>query len=65
MKTTLAGACVVCGVAVAAPTVGAGQSGGYVPFEPAIAAAPIATAGVPHVPEPLFNVHVSDHLPRT
>lgn len=58
VKTTVAGACVACGVVVAAPTVGVGQVGGHVPFGPAVTAAPFAAADGPHVPESPFTVHV-------
>jgi hypothetical protein len=58
VKTTIAGACVVCGVLVAAPTVSPGQAGAFVPFEPVATAAPRPAADGPHVPESPFSEHV-------
>jgi hypothetical protein len=42
----------------AAPAVGVGQVGGYVPFGPVVTAAPFATADGPHVPESPFTEHI-------
>jgi len=60
VKKTITGACVVCGVLVAAPTVGVGQVSGHVPFGPVVTDALFATADGPHVPESPFIVHVPE-----
>jgi hypothetical protein len=58
VKTTIAGACVACGVMVAAPAVSPGQAGAFVPFGPVITAAPFAAADGPHIPDSPFTEHV-------
>ena len=58
VKQTVAGACVVCGLAIVPPA--SGVIGADGPGLPLISAAPSAEHEGPHVPESPFTVH----LPR-
>jgi hypothetical protein len=56
VKRTIAGACVVCGIAIAPPAAGGIHFGGA--GVPLISASPVADQEGPHVPESPFTVHV-------
>ena len=58
VKTTIAGACVACGMMVAAPATGVTQVAGPLPGQSAIYPSPLASAEGPHVPERDFSAHV-------
>jgi hypothetical protein len=54
----MAGACVACGIMVAAPATGVTQVAGPLPGQSAINSSPLASAEGPHVAEQDFTMHI-------